>query len=424
MAAAASLADDAHRAQALRMLPDIARTGTHLFLFAGYVEQFRGWGRGLRRAVADWYLRPDVAHVALQTVKYAQREGWSHRDLLRLSHPNTDDPVRRALFEWVVRRAEVPHGRGLEVVSGFEQAQRASAAEVTRLVAAYPLTWEMLPDRALAEPAVWRALLAKGMPMTALLRQLNRLTRLCVLSPSAPELDRVVARLTDPEAVRRARIHPLQVLMAQRTYAAGRGLRGSMTWDPIPRLVDALDEMFRLAFTSVVPTGKRLLLAVDVSASMDWGTVAGSAMTPREGAAAMSLVTAATERTYEMVGFSHELVPLRISPRQRLDDVVATMRRVPMGGTDCAKPIEYALARGRDVDAFVVYTDNETWAGHQHPHQALAHYRKRTGIPAKLIVVGLTATGSSIADPNDGGMLDVVGFDASAPAVIADFIRA
>jgi 60 kDa SS-A/Ro ribonucleoprotein len=40
-----------------------------------------------------------------------------------------------------------------------------------------------------------------------------------------------------------------------------------------------------------------------------------------------------------------------------------------------------------------------------------------------LVVVGLTATNFSIADPNDSGMLDVVGFDASAPNVIADFAR-
>ncbi len=30
---------------------------------------------------------------------------------------------------------------------------------------------------------------------------------------------------------------------------------------------------------------------------------------------------------------------------------------------------------------------------------------------------------STLADPNDRGMLDVVGFDTTAPAVIADFIR-
>jgi 60 kDa SS-A/Ro ribonucleoprotein len=32
-------------------------------------------------------------------------------------------------------------------------------------------------------------------------------------------------------------------------------------------------------------------------------------------------------------------------------------------------------------------------------------------------VVAFTATSYSIADPNDGGMLDVVGFDSAAPSV-------
>lgn len=423
LAAAASLTDDQHRAEALRMLPEIARTGTHLFLFAGYVEQFRGWGRGLRRAVADWYLRPEIPAVALQTVKYAQRAGWSHRDLLRLSHPNTDDPVRRALFEWIIRGVPVPDVPELRLVTGAERARRAEVGTIASLVEHYPLTWEMLPDAALNDAEVWTALLRKGLPMTALLRQLNRLTRLGVVAPFAEATDRVVARLTDADQVRRARIHPLQVLMAQQTYAAGRGLRGNTEWTPVPQVVDALDEMFRLAFAAVVPTRKRLLLALDVSASMGWGQMAGTPLTPRTATAAMALVTAATEPAHEIVGFSDRLVPLSITPRQRLDDVIRTIRSVPMGGTDCAKPMEYALATGRDVDAFVVFTDNETWAGGQHPHQALARYRERTGIPAKLVVVGMTATGFTIADPDDGGMLDVVGFDASAPAVIADFVR-
>jgi 60 kDa SS-A/Ro ribonucleoprotein len=76
------------------------------------------------------------------------------------------------------------------------------------------------------------------------------------------------------------------------------------------------------------------------------------------------------------------------------------------------------------ADAFVVYTDSETWAGSVHPVQALRAYREKTGIPAKLVVVGLVSNGFSIADPADPGMLDVVGFDAAAPAVIAEFIRA
>jgi 60 kDa SS-A/Ro ribonucleoprotein len=58
-----------------------------------------------------------------------------------------------------------------------------------------------------------------------------------------------------------------------------------------------------------------------------------------------------------------------------------------------------------------------------HPVEALKMYRKKTGIPAKLIVVGMEANDFTIADPDDSGMLDIVGFDTTAPSVMSDFIR-
>ena len=80
-----------------------------------------------------------------------------------------------------------------------------------------------------------------------------------------------------------------------------------------------------------------------------------------------------------------------------------------------------ALKHRWAVDTFVVYTDSETWAGEIHPAQALRAYRERTGIAAKLIVVAMTSNGFTIADPDDAGMLDVVGFDTATPQVISDF---
>ena len=73
------------------------------------------------------------------------------------------------------------------------------------------------------------------------------------------------------------------------------------------------------------------------------------------------------------------------------------------------------------VHSLVVYTDSETWAGDTHPAQALRRYRERTGIDAKLTVVGMASNGFSIADPNDEGMPDVVGLDTAAPQLMADF---
>ena len=152
-------------------------------------------------------------------------------------------------------------------------------------------------------------------------------------------------------------------------------------------------------------------------------------------------MTAATETRYETVGFfagqrgwtsaaarlyrghTDGITPLAISPRQRLDDAVRTVSNLPFGGTDCALPMLYALAHEREVDVFVILTDSETWAGDIHPAQALADYRRASGIDARLVTVGMVSNGFSIADPNDPGQLDVVGFDTATPQLISDFAR-
>ncbi|MFT3663278.1 MAG: TROVE domain-containing protein [Gordonia sp. (in: high G+C Gram-positive bacteria)] len=427
LAAAAGLGDDEGRRAALDALPDVARTGTHSFLFAGYVEQFRGWGRALRRAVGDWYLTRPVADVAHQAIKYRQREGWSHRDLLRLAHPVTDDAERRALFAYLTRgdTAGVPR-----LVEGYERVQ-ADPRRAVEGVVDYGLSWEMLPDAALASPPVWEALLERGLPQTALLRQLPRLTRLGLLAPGTERAERVAAQLTDPERLRRARVHPVNVLVAQRTYASGRSARGESTWVPSTPISDALDAAFYAAFAAVEPSGRRHLSALDVSGSMT-ARVSGLPISAREASAALALVTAATEPQHWIVGFTGDpngtyrgsgISELDLGPRRRLDDVVCTIENLPFGATDCALPITWAHENGVEVDVFSVYTDNETWCGPIHPHQALARYRREVNPDARMAVVGMTATGFSIADPDDAGILDVVGFDSATPALLSDFAR-
>lgn len=431
LAVAGTHADEDARRYALSMLPRVCRTGTHLFLFAQYCEQLRGWGRGLRRAVAGWYTDTEVEALAYQVAKYRQREGWSHRDLLRLAHPRTLDPQRAAVFDWVVRGGDSEHlPRLLRAFNEVAQAGQ-DPTRVATLVRQHRLSWEMLPDSVLNEPAVWEAMLDNGMPATALLRQLPRLTRLGVLAPFQARTAQVAELLTDADWLARGRIHPVAMLVALRVYSGGMSLRGDSRWDPLPQIVDALDAGFYAAFGAVEPAGKRTLIGLDVSGSMT-ARVSGLPLTCRAASTALCLVQLATEPQTQVVAFTAGaggylgapvVVPVSLSPRQRLDDAIQQTDQMPFGGTDISLPMRYALERRLAVDTFVVYTDNESWAGPIHPHQALREYRERTGIPARLVVVAMTATRFSVADPNDAGMLDVVGFDAGVPRLVSDFSR-
>lgn len=445
LALASGLGDLETRRAAMAALPAVARTGTHLFHFLEYVEGVRGWGRLLRNGVTDWYNGMDASRLAYQAVKYQQRDGWSHRDALRLAKPVPATPQHDAIFGWIAKGwsevgGELPADESLRLLWVYEQAKRAASEEQIRgLVREHRLTWEFVPSEWLGSPSVWEELLP-NLPLGALLRNLGRLSANGLLVAGAAEVDTVAARLRDRDAIRRARLHPLAVLVAMKTYASGQGVRGSLKWEPVSAISDALDEAFYLAFENVEATGKRTMLALDVSGSMEGPDIAGMpGISPRIASAALALVTMRTEEKVVVTAFTsagsdgmgsvsrrrHDsgISTLDLSPRQRLDDVVKRISGLPFGGTDCALPMLYALERGLEVDAFVVYTDSETWAGSIHPSQALAQYRERTGIPAKLVVVGMTSNGFSIADPRDPGMLDVVGMSTETPQVISQFIR-
>ena len=112
-----------------------------------------------------------------------------------------------------------------------------------------------------------------------------------------------------------------------------------------------------------------------------------------------------------------------LSPLMRLAEVIKHIESNPMGGTVCAVPMLWGTRNKLNVAGFITYTDSETWAGNIHPAQALRQYRSEFVGDAKAVVVGMTSNGFTLADPNDRGMLDVVGFDTSVPTVIANFVR-
>jgi len=442
LALTAANGDALTKKAAYAALSAVCRTGTHLFQFAAASDTLRGWGRGLRQAVAEWYATKSHRDLAYQLTKYQQRDGWAHRDLLRLAHPKTTDTVRNDLYGWAVGKKPGDFAEAnadLAPLYAFEAAKKATTEdEVVRLIRDYRLVRECVPTEHLASAKVWEALLV-DMPLTAMLRNLATMTRVGLIAPGADAIKTVVAALTDADRLAKARVHPLALLVALKTYEQGRSIRGNGIWTPVREIVDALDAAFYLAFKAIEPTGKRWMLALDVSGSMGCDIAGLSGVTARVGSAAMALVTAAVEKDFQFVAFTADgwgkrtsqwgasypsaLTPLTISPRQRLDDVVNKVSQLTMGGTDCALPMVYAAEEKIPVDTFVIYTDNETWAGNIHPFQALKQYRQTMGIPAKLVVVGMVANEFTIADPSDAGMLDVVGFDTSAPGVIVDFAR-
>jgi len=416
LAVASKFGDPQTRKLAFAVLPRVCRIGTHLFQFCEDRQAVGGgWGRGVRAAIARWYERDDVV---LQVLKFQQRNGWSHRDLLRLSHP--ENPDLAAVFEAVCRPAkwlEVKH----PLAEGYLKVQAApTAREAAAIVTEYKLPREFVPTQFLTEAPVWAALLPH-MPMHALVRNLGNLSKCGLLTPLSETSKTVCQMLGSEEAIKRSRLHPFAVLIAARTYGSGRGLRGSGEWIVVPAVVDALDAAFDLAFHNAKPTGKRHVLGVDVSGSMSIG-MGTMPMMASEAAAAMALITLRTEPECYIGGFAETFRDLKIYARDTLASALAKTRGMTFGATDTSVAIRWALDHKVGADVFAIYSDGETWAGQTHTTEALSTYRRKTGIAAKLAVVNFTATDRSIADPTDAGSMNFVGMDAALPQALSAFI--
>lgn len=404
------------------IFPQVVRTGSHFYEWLNYTKSLRGFGKIIREVGTTWLSRDDVKGLAYQFLKYQQRHGYSHRDVLRLFHvkPPTVDHDR--LFAWVVNGweglpSEIPSD-ALAQVWWYEWLKR-NPDQTHEAILKGRLTHEMAAPVGKMDKMAWQ-LLFNEMPIGAMLRNLGSLTQLEVLRADSTEnLDRIASVLNNKDHLRRGRIHPIDVLKALKTYSSGGQVgRSKKTWTPVPRIVDILEKTLELSFDTVEPTNKVFLHAVDVSGSMSSYVSDSVGLTCCEIATTMALVTAKSEKNYAIRGFSTNFVDLGISRRDSFTSALKKASYHNFGATDASVAYDWAIKQKFKADVICFWTDNESWAGHKHPSVALKEYRQKVNQNAKAVYITLTPYRISLVDPKDDLSWDLAGFDPGIPRLI------
>lgn len=409
----------ATRQAAYQAFTRILRIPTHLFTFMEMAKDLKyGRSNGLRKAVGRFYNSYDTPKdLAYHLIKYQSRNGWSHEDVIRLMHPTPKDGdfnnlFRFALEKWVPTN-DSEYGKFL--VGATEALRSTDSARVVQLIDSHNLSWEMVNTELLNDAKVLGKL-AERMPVTASLRNLNRFVKTGLLVPFSETSKILTERFSNPEIIAKSKVHPLQVLVAMK-----------MNSNLPPNVKDALDEAFSLSFSNAPVTNKKMYVAVDVSGSMSNPIPIGrnpvqygQGISVREAAAAIALTVAKREPNYYIAGFSSGMVELGITKKDTIDTATRKADR-SFDSTRISVPIADAGNRKMKVDAFVIITDNEVNMN-PHPTPVLRAYRKDFNPETKLIVIGMTSNGFSVADPNDSRALDIVGFDTNMHSIISEFV--
>jgi 60 kDa SS-A/Ro ribonucleoprotein len=455
LALATTHGDDKTRSYAYKKLWEVVRTGTHMLHFASFTKAMEHSGRGVRNAISRWYVQRNLDQLAYQLLKYQSRDGWAQSDVLRLAHPGYKkhaafaDPKTRGegkyaegftkahsqVFKWAVD-GEVPENADKnfpKLIIGFEAAKtETDPKKIVKLITDYKLTREMIPTESLKHKEVWEALL-QNMPLTAMVRNLGKMTSVGLIEKDSNAAKTVSTRLNDEAYLRKSKVHPIQILSALGVYKQGRGDKGSLSWTPVAEVSSALDEAFYKSFINAPVTGKSYFVAVDCSGSMSGATVSGlPGMSAIQGAITMAMVILFAEKDVLIRGYSSgqgsrfsstssDMIELGISRKMHVDTATRKALAINWGGTDCSLPYRHAIKNHLDVDVFINITDSETNQNSVSPATALKQYREKRNANAKQVVIAMSGGDFSIADPNDPGSMDMVGFDSACPALLANF---
>lgn len=435
------------RRAAADAVPLVARTTDHLSHLYGYYKSFKGkpGGRGgvagnsapvVRRAWVNWFRGQDPDRVAYQILKASQRktgdgEPFRPGDLLRLARPTPANEVEDALFALAVgKRSAMDVSGHLSNAKAYYEAQRADTpAKAVRAINAYHVPWEFLPDKVLKEPAVWEALIPH-LGITALIRNLARMTTVGALGPFKQGNIKVANRLTDRSALHSGRVHPFDLMLALKVYESGRAQPNpaapARTWTPVPEIVTALNAAYVLSFEVTERIPAEVVVATDCSGSMTGARVVhgGSTLGTAFGVGqAFAQILMRTCENAWPLDFDRHCYPSKIRSDTSLSELFR-MDHNRGGATDCSAPIKWALENRIHADGFVLVTDNVSWAGQYHADHVLRDYRRVVNPNARVVVATVSANGATVGDPQDPGVLDVVGFDSQLPLLVSSFLGA
>jgi 60 kDa SS-A/Ro ribonucleoprotein len=138
------------------------RNARELIEFVRTQTASRGWGRGLRTAVSEWYMRQPLSRLAVEVLP----DLATHRHIVRRAHPKPRTLAQNAFFQWVTT-GELGHLATPELRAGHfnvvEAVERLHSTpdlhEVVRLIEEYRLAPELVPPSWKRSPRIWEALL-------------------------------------------------------------------------------------------------------------------------------------------------------------------------------------------------------------------------------------------------------------------------
>ena len=362
-----------------------------------------------KKLVQHWLLKASEK----QLLNAAVGNTPSLADVVKMVHPKPAEAWRAAWFAWLIGKP-VDEAALPPITQAFERFKRESAQGVANEVPDVP--FQMLTALELTS-AQW-AQIARSGSWQMVRQNLNTFARHGVFGiPGMAEV--VAAKLSDAQAVAKARVMPYQLMAAFKA-----------TGDAVPAVVlEALQDAMELSLANVPSLDGRVVVCPDVSGSMS------SAVTGYRGSATSSvrcidvaaLVAAAVLRKNQrarVLPFEQAVVKLPLNARDSVMTNAQALAKIGGGGTNCSAPLALLNQERAMVDLVILVSDNESWvdANRRGATQTMREWEvlKQRNPAARLVCIVIhPMTTTQAAERHD--ILNVGVFSDAVFTMVANF---
>jgi 60 kDa SS-A/Ro ribonucleoprotein len=373
-----------------------------------------GMGRSIKTAISGWLNGMSEYHA----IKYATGgQGYSLRDVLRVTHPKPVNPVQDAIFLWLTDPEKWDQHRALTPqIDAFERIKRLAGSDQSAaraLIAEGRLPYEIVTGVLKPDLETWIALM-RQMPYLALLRHLNTLQRAEVLR--VEDHARYVAeRLTNAEVLRKAKILPFQLFSAYQAF------------DPQTneeRIVgEALADAMDAAFVNMPDLPGKVCIAPDVSGSMSGAINKQSKVRYIDVAGVFAGALLKSSPQALVLPFENNVVKVKLSARDSLVTTAQALAKIGGGGTAVSAPVSELIERRVAVDALIGITDSIEWATDQSGRTgflaAWHEYKAKVAPQAKAFLITIAPYRHAVAPTTEPDVHYIYGWNDTVLRYIA-----
>jgi 60 kDa SS-A/Ro ribonucleoprotein len=379
--------------------------------------------------------------------KYKCRHGISHRKVIRSCHPKPPNEKFDFIFRYVARGLKKANEKFPttsaakrvfsddceDLIRDYETIRSGSASQdvVIKTIKIWRLTWEHVPAKYLKSAEVWKTLLLHTqMPVTALIRNLVKMTRLDILQPNSEGENMVCTKLNSPSIVEQTRIHPFHVLTALTAYRRGKkektGQEEDITWAVSDRIVQALYQFF-VHSHALPPTEKRLLLAIDIAMEME-KLVGSSCVMIKEAAVALAVVMLQNASKSDLVVFGRVTNRFEIQPQNmNAIDIESILESIHQTADETSKPnysspFMHAKQKSEVYDGIILLTSKFDAEEAAVIRNSFQEYKKEKNPNAKCVIITFCHS-EHVGSENDLDILEVEGVDSCAAKEMMEFIN-